>query len=254
VATPALLAADWPAPGNIRAFTTLRTGPGISQAPFDRFNLGANCGDAPEAVAENRRRLIEIASLPATPRWLRQVHGIAVADMDLAPSACAGPDDEPTTDAARSTRAGVVLTVLTADCLPVLFCDAQGTEVAAAHAGWRGLAAGVLEATVRAMQSAPENLLAWLGPAAGPQAYEVGEEVRAAFVAQDSRAESAFAPTRPGHWHVDLFALARQKLADAGVTGVYGGGRCTISEPQRFYSHRRDGRSGRMASMIWIKS
>ena len=257
---PAVLAADWPAPENIRALTTLRSGPGVSEPPFDRFNLGANCGDAPAAVAENRRRLVEIAQLPAQPRWLRQVHGIAVADMDDA-SATSGPPDgdhnpgsEPATDAARSARAGIVLAVLTADCLPVLFCEAKGGEVAAAHAGWRGLAAGVLEATVRAMRSKPENLLAWLGPAAGPQAYEIGDDVRAAFVAQDARAGSAFVPTRPGHWRVDLYALARQRLVAAGVTRIHGGGLCTISDPQRYFSHRRDGRSGRMASLIWIKS
>jgi YfiH family protein len=260
VADPAWLAADWPAPEYIGALTTLRSGAGVSEAPFDRFNLGANCGDAPAAVAENRRRLVEIAQLPAQPRWLRQVHGIAVADMDDASGTAGSPDDhhdsgsQPIADAARTARPGTVLAVLTADCLPVLFCDAHGSEVAAAHAGWRGLAAGVLEATIRAMRGKPENLLAWLGPAAGPQAYEVGEEVRAAFVAQDARAGSAFEPTRPGHWRVDLYALARQRMIDAGVKRIHGGGLCTISDPQRYFSHRRDGRSGRMASLIWIKS
>jgi YfiH family protein len=159
----------------------------------------------------------------------------------------------PMADASRTTRPDAVLAILTADCLPVLLCNSRGTEIAAAHAGWRGLAAGVLEATVRTMRSAPRDLLAWLGPAAGPQAYEIGAEVRAAFVARDPRAESAFAATRPDHWRVDLYALARQRLAEAGVAHVYGGGLCTISDPSRFYSHRRDGRSGRMASLIWIK-
>ena len=260
MADPALLVADWPAPGNIRAFTTLRSGPGISQAPFDRFNFGANSGDAPAAVAENRRRLIEVAELPEGPRWLQQVHGTAVADVDLllpasgekVPKADEGqPHQAPIADASRTSRTDTVLAILTADCLPVLFCDAQGSEIAAAHAGWRGLAAGVLEATVRAMRSSPTELLAWLGPAAGPQAYEIGEEVYAAFLAHDPRAQSAFAATRPGHWRVDLYALARQRLADAGVTRIYGGGLCTISDPRHYYSHRRDQRTGRMASLIW---
>jgi YfiH family protein len=154
-------------------------------------------------------------------------------------------------DASRTSQVGVVLAILSADCLPVLLCDDQGTEVAAAHAGWRGMAASVIEAAVRAMRSSPESLLAWLGPAAGPQVYEIGEEVRAAFVAHDTRAESAFTPTRHGHWRVDLYALARQRLADVGVTRIYGGGLCTISHPQLYYSHRRDQRTGRMASLIW---
>jgi YfiH family protein len=259
VADPALLFADWPAPDNVRAFTTLRSGPGVSSALFDRFNLGMNSGDALAAVAENRRRLIEIAELPAEPFWLQQVHGIAVADVDLllaggkkmAHPDAGQPGNAMTADASRTSRINTVLAILTADCLPVLFCNAQGTEIAAAHAGWRGLSAGVLEATVGKMRSPPENLLAWLGPAAGPQAYEIGEEVRAAFAAHDAQAESAFVPTRQGHWRMDLYALARQRLAEAGVTRVYGGGFCTISDPQRFYSHRRDRRTGRMASLIW---
>jgi YfiH family protein len=263
VAAPALLVADWPAPENVRAVTTLRSGPGVSQAPFDRFNLGTNSGDAPAAVAENCRRLIALAELPAEPRWLQQVHGTAVADVDLllpasgekVPMADEGPPGKAiSADASRTSRINTVLAILTADCLPVLFCNVQGSEIAAAHAGWRGLAAGVLEATVRAMRSSPENILAWLGPAAGPQAYEIGEEVRAAFLAHDGRAESAFAPTRQGHWRVDLYALARQRLADAGVTRVYGAGLCTISDPQHYYSHRRDQRTGRMASLIWRRT
>jgi YfiH family protein len=258
----ALLVADWPAPQNIRAVTTLRSGPGVSQAPFDRFNLGVNSGDALAAVAENRRRLVEIAELPAEPFWLEQVHGIAVADMDSllpvhrekVPKADEGqPGNTIIADASRTSRTNTALAILTADCLPVLLCNAQGSEIAAAHAGWRGLAAGVLEATVHAMRSSPESLLVWLGPAAGPDNYEIGAEVRDAFLSADPAAAIAFSTTRENHWRVDLYALARRHLASVGVTRVHGGGLCTIADPRRFYSHRRDGRSGRMASLIWIK-
>ena len=240
-----LLRANWPVPSNIRALTTLRRGDGLgaSVAPFDDFNLGERCGDAPEAVRRNRAQLRAIARLPADPCWLQQVHGVDVVQ------AMAGAS--PRADAAVTSEPERVLAILTADCVPVLFCADDGSEVGAAHAGWRGLAAGVLERTVRAMRTAPEHLLAWLGPAAGPQAYEVGAEVREAFLANDARAATSFTPTRPGHWHVDLFALARQRLEDAGVTRIFGGDLCTISDPRRFFSHRRDGRSGRMASLIW---
>ena len=176
-------------------------------------------------------------------------------DLLLPPLAGEGRDGgEPVADAAITSTPGVVLAILTADCLPVLFASADGSVVAAAHAGWRGLAAGVLERTVAAMRSAPKNISAWLGPAAGPQAYEVGEEVRAAFVDADPRAACAFVATRPQHWLCDLYALARLRLTDAGMSpaSIHGGGLCTISDPARFYSHRRDGRTGRMASLIWI--
>ena len=261
MADPAWLTADWPAPENIRAFTTLRSGPGVSSPPFDRFNFGLNSGDALPAVIENRRRLADLAQLPGELYWLQQVHGTVVADIDalllgggIDPSTAEDRTAaSPMADASRTTRPDAVLAILTADCLPLLLCNSRGTEIAAAHAGWRGLAAGVLEATVRTMRSTPGDLLAWLGPAAGPQAYEIGAEVRAAFVARDARAESAFTATRPDHWRVDLYSLARMRLAEAGVTRVYGDGLCTISDPARFFSHRRDGRSGRMASLIWIK-
>jgi YfiH family protein len=160
--------------------------------------------------------------------------------------------DEPVADASVTSTPGVVLAILTADCLPVVFANTQGTEIGAAHAGWRGLANGVLENTVAAMHGPADDLMAWLGPAAGPQAYEIGEEVFDAFVLRDAQAESAFVATRPGHWRVDLYALARQRLAALGITRVYGGDLCTISEPQRFYSHRRDARTGRMATVIWM--
>jgi YfiH family protein len=263
VTGPALLIADWPAPENIRAITTLRSGPGISLAPFDRFNVGINSGDAAAAVIENRRRLAEIAHLPSEPRWLRQVHGTVVADLESPPPVDRqeGPNadvllpaHEIIADASRTSRADTVLAILTADCLPVLFCNDQGTEVAAAHAGWRGLAAGVLEATVSSMRSTPMELFAWLGPAAGPASYEIGADVRDAFLTIDPAADTAFFPTREHHWRVDLYMLARQRLTAIGVNRVFGGALCTIADPKRFYSHRRDGRSGRMASLIWIKS
>ena len=239
----ARLPADWPAPPGVVAFTTLRSGAGQSRPPFDSFNLGARCGDDADVVAHNRNELIERFGLPSPPRWLRQVHGHHVA---IEPG-----DDEPEADAAVTRTPGTVLAILTADCMPVVFAARDGSEVAAAHAGWRGLAAGVLETTVAAMQPPPDAIQAWLGPAAGPNAYEVGEEVFAVFVDRDPRAATAFAPTRPGHWRVDLHALARQRLADAGVTRVSGGGLCTISDPRRFYSHRRDQRTGRMATLVW---
>lgn len=240
----AFLDADWPAPPGVRALTTTRLGPGVSQAPFDTFNLGSRCGDEADAVIENRRQLEAALQLPSPPRWLRQVHAVAVA---MEPG-----HDEPEADAAVTSIPGTVLAILTADCLPVVLAARDGSEVAAAHAGWRGLCAGVLEATVAALRTPPDRVMAWLGPAAGPQAYEIGEEVFDAFTAFDGRARMAFLPTRPGHWKVDLYTLARQRLLDAGVLDVYGGGLCTISDPARFFSHRRDGRSGRIATLAWI--
>lgn len=245
----AALFADWPAPPGVVAFTTLRHGAGVSQAPFDAFNLGVRCGDEAAAVDTNRERLIDEFSLPAPPHWLRQVHGThAVRATQRDPGSA-----EPEADAAIASDAGTVLAILTADCLPVVFAVDDGSEIAAAHAGWRGLVAGVLENTVAALSAPAGRILAWLGPAAGPQAYEIGEEVFDAFVSRDARARSAFVTTRPGHWHADLYALARQRLRDAGVEQVYGGGLCTISDPQRFYSHRRDQRTGRMATVVYRK-
>ena len=236
---------DWPAPAGVRAFTTTRQGPGVSALPFYKFNLGARCGDDPAAVKHNRAALVSAYSLPSEPLWLHQVHGVEVAVDDGARGS------DPLADASVTSIPGSVLAVLTADCLPVLFCNAQGSEVAAAHAGWRGLASGMLEATVAAMQSQPEQIMAWLGPAAGASRYEVGEEVRQAFLAEDSRAETAFTATRPGHYLIDMVAIARQRLQSVGVTRVFGGQHCTIGDI-RFYSHRREQRTGRMASLIWI--
>ncbi|MGH8086187.1 MAG: peptidoglycan editing factor PgeF [Lysobacter sp.] len=244
----ALMPADWPAPRGVRAFTSLRHGAGVSEALFNDFNLGTRCGDAAAAVVRNRAQLVEIGRLPSAPVWLRQVHGTQVFRAGASGS-------EPEADAAVTATPGTVLAILTADCLPVLFCADDGSEVAAAHAGWRGLAAGVLEATVAAMRTPPQRLLAWLGPAAGPASYEVGVEVYDAFVAQEWAAGRAFTSTRPHHWKVDLYALARRRLQGAGVNAgcIHGGGLDTIGDAQRFYSHRRDQRTGRMVSLVWIE-
>jgi hypothetical protein len=241
----AILAADWPAPPGVVAFTTLRHGAGVSAAPFDRFNLGSRCGDVPEDVASNRAELSQRFGLPSPPRWLRQVHGTTVA---VEPG-----DDEPEADAAVTRTPGTVLAILTADCLPVVLASEDGNEVAAAHAGWRGLAGGVLETTLAAMHASPGRIVAWLGPTAGPDEYEVGEEVRAAFTDGYSVAAAMFRSTRPGHWLVNLYGLAKLRLMDAGMPAmsVHGGSLCTISDPRRFYSHRRDQRTGRMATLVW---
>jgi YfiH family protein len=266
----ATLPVQWPAPPNVHAFTTLRHGAGVSLPPFDHFNLGnrvAADGDDAATVERNRAELVERFALPSTPHWLRQVHGTEVQRFDApAPSLAiageepapylirgwGGVEAEPVADASVTSTPGVVLAILTADCLPVVFANTEGTQIGAAHAGWRGLANGVLENTVAAMHAPANELIAWLGPAAGPQAYEIGEEVFDAFVSRDAEAASAFVATRPGHWRVDLYHLARQRLAALGITRVYGGDLCTISDPQRFYSHRRDARTGRMATVIWM--
>lgn len=251
-----ILTADWPAPKNIRAFTTLRNGMGVSKPPFDQFNLGnrnSDQGDNPVAVEKNRELLMQAFSLPAPPHWLRQVHGVDVLRFDGTPKPSGDyHQDEPVADASVTSQKNIVLSILTADCLPALFCNKDGTEVAAAHAGWRGLAAGILENTVRSMNSEPENIMVWLGPAAGPLAYEVGAEVRDAFVKADNHAEVAFIPARENHWKVDLYQLARLRLQGMGVTSIYGGEHCSISESDKFFSHRRDQQTGRMASVIWM--
>ncbi len=238
-----VLVPDWPAPAAVRALVTTRAG-GVSAGAYASLNLGTRCGDDPAAVAENRRRLA--ALLPAEPAWLRQVHGVRVAEADDVRG------EEPEADAAVARRPGTVCAVLVADCLPVLFAREDGGAVAAAHAGWRGLAAGVLEATLEALGARPESLLAWLGPAIGPRVYEVGDEVRDAFLARDAAAAAAFAPARPGHWLLDLYAAARGRLAARGLTRVYGGGLCVHTEHERFYSYRRERTTGRMAALVWL--
>ncbi len=245
-----LVTPDWPAPAGVRAASTTRQG-GVSRAPWDSLNLALHVGDDPGAVAQNRARLAAALDLPAAPRWLEQVHGTTVCGE--------GAPDGPA-DAAVSRRAGEICAVLTADCLPVLFCHRGGRCVAAAHAGWRGLAAGVLENTVAAMACPPGEILAWLGPAIGPAAFVVGGEVREAFLAapgaDGGAVAAAFRPAEPddggARWFADLYALARERLARAGVGAVHGGGACTWHDRTRFFSYRRDGRTGRMASLIWL--
>jgi len=233
---------DWPAPDNVRALQTLRTG-GCSPAPWNSFNLGDHVGDEASRVAANRQLLR--ASLPGEPCWLRQVHGVKVVDAASAPAGIEA-------DAAYVRTAGSVCVVMTADCLPVLFCNRQGTVVAAAHAGWRGLLAGVLENTLATMRCPAGDVLAWLGPAIGPDNFEVGDEVRSAFVEPDAGANAAFQPLGQGKWLADLYALARRRLAAAGVVGIYGGTGCTVADGGRFFSYRRDGVTGRQASLIWL--
>jgi hypothetical protein len=239
-----LLVPDWPAPANIRALQTTRLG-GVSAAPYASLNLGSHVGDAPLAVARNRMLLNTV--LPTEPVWLEQVHGTVVADADKA--GC-----RTVADACIARRPGSVCVVMTADCLPVLLCDGQGSVVAAVHAGWKGLAAGVIESTVQAMEVAPQNLMAWLGPAIGQQAFEVGEEVRAEFVKADPQAVAAFIPGASGKWLADIYALARLRLQTLGISQIYGGGRCTYSEPETFFSYRRDGVTGRMGTFIWLEN
>lgn len=241
------LVPDWPAPPNVRAVVTTRASPGASKPPFDRFNLGGRCGDDPAAVIANRESLIKALALPEPPRWMRQVHGNEVYDADAILA-----DAEPTADASVTRIAGRVLAILTADCLPVFFCSGDGTAAGLAHAGWRGLAGGVIESTVARLAVAPESLIAWLGPAIGPRSYEVGDEVRTAFVEVDASAANAFEATRPGHWLCDLYALARLRLAAVGVERSFGGGFDTFADA-RFYSYRRDGETGRFASLVWIE-
>ncbi|AQT12119.1 multi-copper polyphenol oxidoreductase [Pseudomonas sp. UMC65] len=233
---------DWPAPAGVKACITTRAG-GVSLTPFDSLNLGDHVDDQPQAVAENRRRLSEHFGI--APAWLQQVHGVAVAHAD--------PSMVATADASWSATAGVACAVMTADCLPALFCNRAGTRVAAAHAGWRGLAAGVLEATLDSLDTPCAEVLVWLGPAIGPQRFEVGPEVREAFVAQLPAAEQAFVPSaNAGRFMADIYQLARLRLAACGVTAVYGGGYCTVSDP-RFFSYRRSPRTGRFASLIWLE-
>ncbi|MDY6980090.1 MAG: peptidoglycan editing factor PgeF [Pseudomonadota bacterium] len=231
----------WPAPSTVQAGTSCRQG-GVSAAPYDSLNPASHVGDSPQAVASNRARL----GLPAEPGWLQQVHGTQVAVLE------ANGRIGLQADAAYTRTPGVICAVLTADCLPVLLCDRDGREVAAVHAGWRGLSAGVIEAALDLFQAPAEQILAWLGPAIGPDVYEIGEEVRRAFVEPDPANEAAFTPTRPGHWLMDIYALARRRLQQRGVDQISGGEYCTFTNGERFYSYRRDGVTGRMASVIWL--
>lgn len=235
---------DWPAPANVQAYTTTRLG-GVSRAPYAGFNLGDHVGDVAQDVAVNRAQLKRRLNLPAAPVWLNQVHDTQIVNAAEVTVGC-------TADGSYTIEAGVVCAVLTADCLPVLLCNREGSKVAAAHAGWRGLANGVIETTLAALDAPPESFMAWLGPAIGPQAFEVGAEVREIFMAHDPQAVDAFKPAPTGRWLADIYQLARQRLARQGVTAVYGGGECTYTDAQRFYSFRRDSITGRMASLIWL--
>lgn len=233
---------EWPAPRGVRALTTTRSG-GISSPPYASLNLGDHVGDDPAAVRENRQRLRAALHLAAEPRWLEQVHGTHCCDAGS--GQCTVP-----ADAQYTNQPGVVCAVLTADCLPVLLCDVRGQRVAAVHAGWRGLLHGVIENSVQAMGRDSE-VLAWLGPAIGPTAFEVGPEVREAFLGYDPAAEVAFRVASDGKWLADLYQLARQRLARCGIAQVYGGEYCTYRDTGRFFSYRRDGQTGRMATLIW---
>ena len=244
--TPQWLTPEWPVPAAVRALSTLRAG-GVSAVPYASLNLGDHVGDVPAAVAANRRALRSAARLPTEPDWLVQGHGAGVRDLDV-PGA-PGP-----ADAAVTRRAGRICAILSADCLPVLLASDSGDRVGAAHAGWRGLAAGVIEATVNALGTPPDRLLAWLGPAIGPGAFEVGAEVRDALLLEDPGAAGAFAVNARGRYMADLYALARRRLARMGVERVHGGAACTYTEHDRYFSHRRDGGTGRQASLIWLES
>ncbi|MGC1387147.1 MAG: peptidoglycan editing factor PgeF [Steroidobacteraceae bacterium] len=239
------LTPQWPAPPAVCALSTQRGG-GVSAAPYATLNLGDHVGDLPAVVAENRRRLRIAADLPAEPRGLAQVPGIRVADLDVDGSSAAA-------DGAHTRRPGRICAILSADCLPLLFAAESGEAVAAAHAGWRGLAGGVIEATVRALTLDPGTLLAWLGPAIGPRHFEIGAEVREELLRGDGGAEAAFTPNARGRFMADLQALARRRLARLGIERIYGGGECTFSHPDKYFSHRRDGRTGRQATLIWLK-
>ncbi|MBK4716419.1 MULTISPECIES: purine nucleoside phosphorylase YfiH [Tenebrionibacter/Tenebrionicola group] len=239
-----LIVPQWPLPAGVGACSSTRSG-GVSVAPWDSMNLGAHCGDNTTHVEENRRRFYEAAGLPSQPVWLEQVHGTTVLSLNDKPPL------SKRADASYTNKRGVVSAVMTADCLPVLFCNIAGTEVAAAHAGWRGLCGGVLENTIACFRDSPENIMAWLGPAIGPGAFEVGSEVREAFIEKEAKSSAAFCPAGK-KYYADIYLLARQRLSNLGVCQIYGGERCTFSEKEEFFSYRRDRITGRMASFIWL--
>lgn len=258
-----LLAPEWEAPLGVRAVMTMRLG-GVSAAPWDSLNLGVHVGDSAASVLENRMRVRREAHLPSEPVWLEQVHGTSVVVLDAgniprtATAEQLMQSPRPRADAAVTRQPGVVCAIQVADCLPVLFAARDGSVVGAAHAGWRGLASGVLGATIAAMEVPPEQVVAWLGPAIGPKSFEVGDDVVAAFADtahsdQRAQTEAAFVRQPNGKWLCDLFALAHLRLAAAGVTQVSGGGLCTVSDARRFYSYRRDGQTGRMAALVWFE-
>lgn len=248
ISKPELIYANWPAPHWVRAYTTMRTG-GYSQAPYNSMNLSYQVGDDPNVVQKNHNKLHDMLSLPTPPVWLKQVHGINVIE---ASRVSASDESFPEADGSYTAKAGIVCAVLTADCLPVLICDQCGTSVAAVHAGWRGLLAGVIEAAVMLLARPERRLMAWLGPAIGPGAFEVGDEVRQGFIGYNANAQSAFRPSPHGRWLADIYQLARLRLMSVGVQQIYGGEWCTFNDSEHFYSYRRDGTTGRMASLIWL--
>lgn len=241
-----LILPDWPLPTGVKACSTTRLG-GVSLPPYDSLNLATHVGDDPERVAHNRQLLLASAGLPQMPVWLEQVHGTRVLVLD------GQTPGDLRADAVYSRVAGQVCAVMTADCLPVLFASQTGDEVAAAHAGWRGLCQGILENTLAHFRAAPDNILAWLGPTIGPAQFEVGAEVRAAFVAADPAAVGAFTPHAAEKYLADIYLLARLRLQRAGITAIYGGNTCTVSKKSHFFSYRRDGVTGRLASLIWVR-
>jgi YfiH family protein len=250
---PIVIRPDWPAPAHVHCAFTLRSG-GVSAAPHDSLNVGAHVGDAAEAVGENRRRVREYLRLPAEPVWLQQVHGIDVVDLDgLEGAQTASVMGAMRADAAVTRVGRRVCVIQVADCMPVLFAALDGSAVGAAHAGWRGLAGGVLEQTVRALGVPAAHLIAWMGPAISQQHFEVGDDVRTAFVTGDPGAAAAFATNTRRRWQCDLYALARRRLAALGISHVFGGGWCTYADAARFFSFRRDGQCGRMAALIWLE-
>ncbi len=240
-----LVVPDWPVASSVRALVTTRAG-GSSTGRYASLNLGIAVGDDPQTVDRNRALLT--LALPSAPRWLHQVHGTTVVDAAAVGAPVAA-------DASVARDPGVVCAVQVADCLPILLAHPDGKVVGAAHAGWRGLAGGVIEATIARLGVAPQELVAWLGPAIGPQAFEVGADVLRAFTDHDPGAVEAFRPhdARDGKWFADIFVLARRRLHGAGVQAIHGGGLCTVGDPARFFSHRRDGVTGRMAALIWIE-
>ncbi|MBW4936392.1 peptidoglycan editing factor PgeF [Marinobacter sp. F4206] len=245
---PELILPDWPAPQNVRAVCTTRLG-GVSLPPWDSLNLGVHVEDEPGHVQTNRQRVADRLGLASNSfGWLSQVHGTEVATLPA--------EGVPEADGSITDRPGQVCAILTADCLPVLFCNRSGTRVAAAHAGWRGLCSGILEKVAAGFDEPASELLAWLGPAIGPEHFEVGPEVREAFIGYDSRAAGAFSEhgARPGHFMADIYRLGRQRLESAGIEAVFFNSFCTVADSRRFYSYRRDGQTGRMASLIWLES
>ncbi len=241
--------ADWPAPENIIAGSTTRRG-GVSGGRYASLNLAAHVGDQPEHVVENRRRFVDMCDLPEEPYWLKQVHGIRVVRAGARNDAGGAPE----ADAAIGQADGDSCAIMTADCLPILLCSTDGDEIAAVHAGWRGLAGGVVAATVLEMHTAPSSVIAWLGPAISQDTFEVGDDVRDAFTALDAESADCFRANDRGRWQADLYGLARMRLAATGVTAAYGGDYCTAADPQRFFSHRRDGSCGRMVTFIHRRS